>query len=327
VRKRPFGSTGEQVGELGLGTLTFGSETDETESRRIMDAFMAAGGTVVDTADTYGQGRSEEIIGRWLRGAPRNSVFLATKGRLPMPGCSSHGASRRHLAAALDASLTRLGTDHVDLYQVHWPDFETPDEETITVLDDAVRAGKTRYLGVSNYPAWKLARNLVLADTLGRARFAAVQPQYSLALRDIEAELLPLAKAEGLAVLPYSPLGGGVLTGKYSRGAQPPPGSRGERSAFLTRLDDRSLVIADFAAQVAARVGRTAPQVALNWLLRQPLVSAPILGVRTLGQLESNLAAAGWDLPDDQVSWLESHSRPYVPYPQRLYPAVLGRLP
>jgi aryl-alcohol dehydrogenase-like predicted oxidoreductase len=327
LRTRPFGSTGEQIGELGLGTLTFGPETDEAESRRILDAFVSAGGSVIDTADTYGQGRSEEIIGRWLRGVPRNSVFLATKGRMPMPGCLSHGASRRHLAAALDASLARLGTDHVDLYQVHWPDFDTPDEETITVLDDAVRAGKTRYLGVSNYPAWKLAGNLVLAGALGRARFVAVQPQYSLALRDIEAELLPLALAEGLAVLPYSPLGGGALSGKYSRGGQVPPGTRGERSAFLTRLDDRSLMIAEFTAQVAARVGRTTPQVALNWLLRQPLVSAPIMGVRTLGQLESNLAAAGWDLPDDEVGWLESRSRPYVPYPQRLYPAVLGRLP
>ncbi|HEY3097122.1 MAG TPA: aldo/keto reductase, partial [Acidimicrobiia bacterium] len=217
---RRLGSTGIRVSELCLGTMTFGKEADEPTSRELVDRFLAAGGNFVDTADVYNDGASEKIVGRAL-GSRRGNVVLATKVRFPTgPGPDDRGASRRHIRMGIEASLRRLGTEWIDLYQIHCWDASTPIEETVSTLDDLVHEGKIRYAGASNYTAWQLAKSLGLAALRGWQPFVSLQPEYSLITRDIERELLPLCREEGLAVLPWSPLAGGVLTGKYREGEE-----------------------------------------------------------------------------------------------------------
>ena len=309
---RQLGSTGTRVSELCLGTMTFGREADEATSRDIIDRFLDAGGNFVDTADVYADGASEEILGRAL-GGRRNDVVLATKVRFPTgPGPNDHGASRAHIRMGVDASLRRLGTDWIDLYQIHCWDASTPLEETISTLDDLVHAGKIRYAGASNYTAWQLAKALGLAALRGWEPFVSLQPEYSLITRDIERELLPLCRDAGLAVLPWSPLAGGVLTGKYREGEEFPKGTRGadteESIEFTYRLHERAWSIVDAVRKVAEEAGKTPSQVALNWIVHRPGVTAPIIGARNMSQLEDNLGAVGWQLEAEHWRALSSAS-------------------
>jgi aryl-alcohol dehydrogenase-like predicted oxidoreductase len=320
VEYRQLGSTGTRVSELCLGTMTFGREADEATSRDIVDRFLAAGGNFVDTADVYADGASEEITGRAL-GGRRGDVVLATKVRFPTgPGPNDRGASRPHIRSGVEASLRRLGTEWIDLYQIHCWDSSTPIEETVSTLDDLVHEGKIRYAGASNYTAWQLAKSLGLAALHRWEPFVSLQPEYSLITRDIERELLPLCREEGLAVLPWSPLAGGVLTGKYREGEEFPTGTRGgdteESIEFTYRLHERAWGIVEAVGKVAEEAGKTPSQVALNWVASQPGVTAPIIGARNVAQLEDNLGAVGWQLEDAHRSallWASAFPRGY-PY-------------
>ena len=317
---RPLGRTGIQVSELCLGAMTFGREADETTSGAMLDRFLDAGGNFVDTADVYSDGVSEEITGRAL-GAKRADVVLATKVRFPTgPGPNDVGLSRRHIRLGVEASLRRLGTDWIDLYQVHCWDERTSLEESISTLNDLVHEGKVRYVGASNFAAWQLAKSIGISALHGWEAFASLQPEYSLITRDIERELLPLCRTEQLAVLPWSPLGGGILTGKYRPGEDMPAGTRGgeteEPITFTYRLDDRAWRVVDAVRKVAEATGKTEAQVALNWVVTQRGVTAPIVGARNVAQLDDNLGAVGWTLDKDQrvaLTWASAFPRGY-PY-------------
>jgi aryl-alcohol dehydrogenase-like predicted oxidoreductase len=307
---RAFGRTGIRVSELCLGTMTFGNEADESMSRKIVDTFLDAGGNFVDTANVYQQGVSEEITGRSL-GHKRDDVVLATKVRFPMgDGQNNVGASRRNIRMQVDASLTRLGTDWIDLYQIHCWDPRTPLEETLSTLNDLVHEGKVRYIGASNYAGWHLAKALGISALHGWEPFVSLQPEYSLITRDLERELLPLCQEEGLAVLPWSPLGGGILTGKYTKDTDMPGGTRGAETenpiTFTYRLDDRAWNIVDAVREVASETGKSCAQVALNWVNNRRGITAPIIGARNLEQLSDNLGAVGWKLDDEhrkKLTW------------------------
>lgn len=319
MEQRRLGSTGVRVSELCLGTMTFGNEADEATSKAIVDRFLDAGGNFIDTANVYSGGVSEEITGRAL-GSRRDQVILATKVRFPMgDGPNDVGLSRRNIRAQVEASLRRLGTDWIDLYQVHCWDPRTPLEETISTLDDLVHEGKVRYLGASNFAGWHLAKALGIAALHDWEPFISLQPEYSLITRDIERELLPQCKEEGLAVLPWSPLAGGVLSGKYRKDTDFPAGTRGADTenpiTFTYRLDDRAWNIVDAVSKVAAELGRTPAQVALNWVVNRPGITAPIIGARNLTQLDDNLAAVGWQLEKPQRDTLAWASAFRLGYP------------
>ncbi len=318
---RQLGRSGVRVTELCLGTMTFGREIDEKPSRAILDRYLDAGGNFVDTADVYGGGASEEILGRAL-GTRRDDIVLATKFRMPLgEDVNSGGASRLHIRDAVEASLRRLRTDRIDLYQIHCWDSRTALEETVSTLDDLVRGGKIHYVGASNFTAWQLATALGIAALHRWEPFVSLQPQYSLVTRDIERELLPLCRTEGLAVLPWSPLGGGLLTGKYRRGEEPPAETRaGDRTPSAVLMRERlkaehNFAVAEAVGKVAADVGRTPAQVALNWVLTRDGVTAPIIGARTLEQLEDNLGAAGWQLDPEHEHALDEASAIELGYP------------
>lgn len=304
------------MSELALGAMTFGREIDAAASAEILGGYLDAGGNFVDTADVYGAGASEEILGEIL-GARRADIVLATKCGLPFgDGANLTGASRRHICASIEGSLRRLRTDWIDLYQIHMWDPSTPAEETMSALDDLVRRGLVRYVGVSNYAAWQLATAIGASALHGWTPLVSLQPEYSLIARDVELELIPLCVHAGLGVIPWSPLGGGVLSGKYARDAPPPPGTRaGERVSTRDRLRGNRLDVVDAVREVAHETGHSAAQVALNWLLDRPGVTAPLVGVRTPEQLRDNLAATGWALEPDHVARLDAVSRPYVGYP------------
>jgi aryl-alcohol dehydrogenase-like predicted oxidoreductase len=311
------------VSELCLGCMTFGRETDEEGSRAIVARFLEAGGNFIDTADVYSQGVSEEITGRAIEGV-RDDVVLATKVRFPMgDGPNDVGLSRKHVVKGCEDSLRRLGTDYIDLYQVHCSDAATPLEETLSALTDLVRAGKVRYIGVSNFTAWQVMKSVGLSDALGLERFVCLQPQYSLIERNVEYELLPACAEEGLGVIPWSPLGGGFLSGKYTRDARPPEDSRiagaeeWMEEYWERRATERNWNTLDAVGEISGSTGKSYAQIALNWLLRQPAVTAPILGVRTMEQLEDNLGATGWALDDEQVQSLSEASAPEDTYPHR----------
>ena len=318
---RTLGRSGCAVSTLALGTMTFGDETDEEGAHAQLDRFVAAGGTLVDTADVYSRGISEEIIGRWLgkqSGDVRDRVVLATKGRFPMgDGPNDVGLSRRHLTRALDASLRRLGADRVDLYQVHGYDPLTPLEETLQFLDDAVRAGKVDYVGLSNFTGWQVQRAVDVAEFARWSPPVTLQPQYNLLAREIEWEIVPAARANGLGLLPWSPLGGGWLTGKYRRDERPTGRTRlGENpERGVEAYDRRSTVertwdVVDAVRAVADDRGVTMPQVALAWLADRPAVSSVILGARTVEQLDDNLGAAGLHLTAEETARLDAVSDP-----------------
>lgn len=322
---RHLGRTGLKVSELCLGTMLFGDRTDEATAHRMLDRFVAAGGTFIDTADVYGAGASEEIVGRWLARRSRDDLVIATKAYGDMgPGPNDGGAGRKHLISAVEASLRRLGTDYLDLYQIHVFDDATPIEETLSTLDGLVRAGKVRFLGASNYAGWQLQKSIDLARRSGWEPFACLQPLYNLLDREAEWDLLPVCQAEGIGVIPWSPLRGGWLTGRYRRGmAAPPQGSRvdadpdagGWPEAWATYANEQTWDIIDALVDVAEQTGRSPAQVALRWLMQRPGVTAPIIGARTLEQLEDNLAAAGEPLAAEHMDRLTAVSERPLPYP------------
>ncbi len=318
---RLLGRTGCVVSSLCLGTMTFGDEADEATSLAQLDAFVAAGGTFIDTADVYAGTASESIIGRWLSNAPsdvREQVVLATKGRFPTgDGPNDLGLSRRHLSAALDASLRRLQVDTIDLYQVHAWDPLTPLEETLRFLDDAVTAGKIRYVGLSNFTAWQLQRAVDLAGFQGWSVPVTLQPHYNLLGRELEWEIVPACAANGLGILPWSPLGGGWLTGKYRPDERPTGASRlgddpdrGLEAYDLRSAEQRTWDVIEAVRQVADARGRSMAQVALAWVADRPQVSSVILGARTLEQLTDNLGAAGLHLDEEETALLDAASDP-----------------
>jgi aryl-alcohol dehydrogenase-like predicted oxidoreductase len=318
---RTLGGTGTLVSTLCLGTMTFGAETDEKGAYAQLDRFLDQGGNVIDTADVYSRGASEEIIGRWLRDRPgaRDQVVLATKGRFPMgDGPNDAGLSRVHLSRALDASLRRLGTDVIDLYQAHAWDPVTPIEETLRFFDDAVRAGKIRYAGVSNFTGWQLQKAALLTRHLGLSPIVTLQPQYNLLARDIEWELIPVCRNENIGVLPWSPLAGGWLTGKYRPDELPTGATRlGENpqrgvEAYDRRNTDRTWQVLDALRSVSERRGVSTGVVALAWLVDRPAVTSVILGARTLEQLDDNLRAAGLHLTAEETRILDEASAPLV---------------
>ncbi|GIH98853.1 aldo/keto reductase [Planobispora takensis] len=319
-----LGRSGLKVSRACLGAMNFGTSggvasCDESEAGRIVDAFLEAGHTFFDTADAYTGGRSEEILGRAI-GRRRDSVVLATKAFLPQgPGPNDRGLSRAHLTRALEASLRRLGTDYIDLYQCHQWDHGTPIEETLATLDGFVRAGKVRYIGCSNFTASQIVESAWAAERLGVTAFTSLQPQYSLVVRDVEAEILPACERHGLGAMVWSPLAGGVLTGRYARGVAPAADSRMGRlmasPAPMARawadglLHERALGIADEVGRVAAELGTTSTAVAIAWVRRRPGVTSVVIGPRTVEQLHGTLAGFALDLPAEAAERLDEVSR------------------
>src|SRR4051794_33815980 len=321
MESRMLGRSGCAVSTLALGTMTFGAESDEAVSHAQLDAYVGAGGNLIDTADVYSGGRSEEIVGRWLAEQPaeiRDQVVLATKGRFATgEGPNDVGLSRRHLRRALEASLRRLGVDHVDLYQVHAFDPHTPLEETLRFLDDAVRAGLIAYPGLSNYTGWQVQKVVDAAERLGLAVPVTLQPQYNLLVREIEWEIVPACASTGLGLLPWSPLGGGWLTGKYKRDERPSGATRlGESpERGVEAYDRRGSVqrtwdVIEAVEAVASARGAGMAHVALAWLVDRPRMASVILGARTLEQLEDNLGAAGLHLTPEETARLDAASDP-----------------
>ncbi|GGM55637.1 aldo/keto reductase [Dactylosporangium sucinum] len=323
MRYLTLGRSGLRVSRACLGTMNFGTDpqapTPEPEARRIVDAFLDAGHNLVDTADTYRGGTSEEIVGRAIAHR-RSEVVLATKGAAPQgPGPNDRGLSRAHLTRALHASLRRLGTDYIDLYQCHLPDADTPPDETMATLDGFVRSGKVLYLGCSNFTAAAIVEAQWAASRLGGTPFVSLQAGYSLIARAIEPEIMPTCRRLGLGVLAYSPLGGGLLAGRYRRGAAPPPGTRLAEWWAMPSPLARSYVegilaaphfdIADEVEAVAAELGTEPATVALAWLGARPDVTSVVLGPRTADQLTANLAALTYELPPSTTARLDEASR------------------
>jgi aryl-alcohol dehydrogenase-like predicted oxidoreductase len=312
-----LGRTGLKASRIGLGTMNFGMETSEADSLAVLDAAVEAGINFIDTADVYSGGAAEEILGEALRGR-RDRVLLATKARMPMgDGPNDAGLSRHHLIAACEASLRRLGTDHIDLYQVHEWDGQTPLDETLEALDTLQRSGKVRYVGASNYTGWQLMKALALADRHRYQRFVTQQIFYSLQSRDAEYELVPIAIDQGVGILVWSPLAGGLLSGKYRRGVEPPAGSRQltDWDEPPVRNRDQLHDVVDGLVEIASGHGASAAQVALAWLLRRPGVVSVIVGARSDEQLADNLGAADLKLSDGEMDRLEELSRPPLIYP------------
>lgn len=329
MNMRQLGRSGLRVSELCLGAMTFGREADEPTSIQLLDRYLDAGGNFIDTADVYGAtpGASEAIIGRWLKGRDRSALVLATKVRFPTgPGPNDYGLSRKHILDAVHASLRRLGTDYIDLYQVHYWDPATPLEETLSTLDELVYSGVVRYLGVSNFKPSQLQKALDLSRQHGWQAFVSLQPLYNLLDRAIEWDLLPVCQREGLGVIPWSPLRGGWLSGRYRRGMEgPPPSSRVEEAGkqdwgerWELYATERTWAVLDALFEVAEECGRTPAQVAINWLLNRPGVTAPIIGARSLKHLEDNLGAAGWSLSAEQMERLTRAGDLPAPYPYNL---------
>jgi aryl-alcohol dehydrogenase-like predicted oxidoreductase len=318
---RTLGSSGAAVSTYALGTMTFGAEADEDMSHDQLDTFLEAGGTLVDTADVYTHGASEEIVGRWLDDRPADvtdRVVLATKARMAMgEDPNDVGLSRRHLSRALDAALTRLRVDCIDLFQVHAWDPLTPVEETLGFFDDAVRAGKVRYAGLSNYTGWQVQKAVDVAEHRHLPRPITLQPQYNLLSREVEWEIVPACAANGLGLLPWSPLGGGWLTGKYTRDQRPTGDTRlgedperGVEAYDKRAASERTWAVIDAVRSVASARGVPMAAVALAWLHDRPTVSSVVLGARTTEQLSANLGAAGLHLSTEETAVLDAASDP-----------------
>lgn len=327
MRMRFLGRTGLQVSEIAFGAMTFGGAasdffrpvgtTELQEARRQVGICLDAGVNLFDTADVYSDGRSEEMLGAAL-GRRRPDVLVATKLHGLTGGPNDRGQSRHHIARAVEASLRRLGTDWIDVLQVHAIDGLTDPRETLRALDDLVRAGTVRYIGCSNYAAWHLVRALAVSEREGLERFAALQAHYSLIARELELELVPACLDQGVGILVWSPLSGGFLTGKVRRGE---PGPEGARTSVMgppggLADPDRAFDVVEALVEIAGARGVSPAQVALNWLLAKPGVTSLIVGARTDEQLEENLAAAGWDLAPEEVARLDAVSDGRLPYPQ-----------
>ena len=326
MEQRRLGASGFMVPALSLGTGTFGGgneffaawgSTNADGARRLVDICLESGLNLFDTADVYSRGLAEQTLGEAIAGR-RDKVLISTKATFRMgDGPNDVGSSRHHLRASVEGSLRRLGTDYIDLFQLHGFDALTPVEETLHTLDDLVREGKIRYLGVSNFSGWHLMKSLAASDRLGLQRYVAHQAYYSLVGRDYEWELMPLAQDQGVSAVVWSPLGWGRLTGKIRRGAPIPAQSRLHKTADMgPPVDDEHLYkVVDALAAVGAEVGKSVPQVALNWLLRRPTVASVIVGARDEAQLRENLGAIGWSLTADQVKRLDDASTVTLPYP------------
>ncbi|MGV9639330.1 aldo/keto reductase [Nocardia rhamnosiphila] len=327
---RRLGASGLVVPALSFGAGTFGGrgelfgawgDTDVDQARRLVDIGLDAGVTMFDTADVYSDGASEEVLGAAIRGK-RDRLLLSTKAGLPTgPGPADAGTGRGRLITAVEASLKRLGVDHIDLFQLHAFDAYTPVEEVLHALDELVRAGKIRYLGASNFAGWQLMKSLAAADRHGLPRYIAHQVYYSLAGRDYEWELMPLGLAEGVGAVVWSPLGWGRLTGRIRRGQPLPAGSRLHKTAEAgPPVDTEHLYdVVDALDEIAAETGRSVPQIALNWLLTRPSVGTVIVGARNEEQLRQNLGAVGWELTADQLARLDKASALTPPYPYYPY--------
>jgi len=327
---RRLGASGLRVPALSFGTGTFGGRgplfsawgtTDATEARRLVDICLEAGITMFDTADVYSDGASEEILGQAIKGR-RDQVLISTKTSLPTgDGPNDAGSSRLRLTRACEDALRRLGTDHIDLLQLHAFDAATPAEEVLSTLDMLVRAGKVRYAGVSNYPGWQLMKSLAVSDRYGWPRYVAHQVYYSLVGRDYEWELMPLAADQGVGAVVWSPLGWGRLTGKIRRGQPLPSRSRLHQTADYGPpvQDDHLFRIIDVMDGIAEETGKSIPQIAINWLLQRPTVSSVIIGARNSEQLRHNLGAVGWSLTPGQLACLNQASTLTAPYPHFPY--------
>lgn len=327
---RFLGSSGFKVPALGFGTGTFGGQgplfsawgnTDVTDARRLIDICLEAGVNLFDTADVYSSGASESTLGEALKGR-RDQAIVSTKITLRAgDGPNDVGASRHHLVNGVDDALKRLGTDYIDLLQLHHFDAHTPVEQVMSTLDDLVRVGKVRYLGASNFSGWQLMKSQAAADRHGRSRFVANQTYYSLIGRDYEWELMPLGLDQGIGAVVWSPLGWGRLTGKIRRGQPLPESSRlHETAAFAPPVQDDYLYrVVDALEEIAAETGKAIPQVAINWLLQRPTVSTVLIGARNEQQLRQNLDAVGWNLTPEQVARLDAASRVTPPYPYYPY--------
>ena len=320
-----FGRTGMRVSSLCLGTMTFGTQADEATSVDILDTAFDAGITFIDTADMYPNGQdgelaglTEEIIGRWMtsRGR-RDDVILASKFWAPMgPNPWNRGATRKHVIGALDASLRRLQTDHLDLFQIHFFDSETPIDETLRALDDMVRAGKVHYIGCSNFAAWQLAKAVGRSEALGISRYESVQPRYNLLFRDIERELLPLCRHDNIAVMAYNPIAGGLLTGKHQPDTGPTEGTRFTLGSASKRYQERywaddKFDVVEAMRPLAAEAGMSLAQMAVGWVLANPDVTVPIVGASSSGQLADAVAAAAAPLDAELKTRLDELTHHY----------------
>lgn len=322
MKYRTLGNSGAIVSTYALGTMTFGAEANESVSHAILDDYVKAGGNFIDTADVYSTGISEEIIGRWLLSRPSDSkeMVIATKGRFSMgPGLNDVGTSRRHLHQALDASLRRLGIEQIDLYQMHAWDAVTPLEETLRFLDDAVRLGKIAYYGFSNFLGWQLTKAIHVAAANSFAVPVTLQPQYSLLVREIESEIVPASLDAKIGLLPWSPLAGGWLTGKYRRNIDPTGATRlgedpnrGMEAWDARNKQIRTWQIIEAVAALAKSRGITSAQVALAWCENQPAVTSVILGARSTDQLADNLGASSIKLSDEELKVLDEVSAPIM---------------
>ena len=327
MRYRAFGNTGLHVSEICLGTMTFGGgqgiwraigQVRDADAEGIVGAAFDAGVNIIDTADVYSEGESERILGAALKALkrPRDQYLVAAKVRgRTGPGANQVGLTRAHIMSAIDASLERLGLDFIDLYQVHGADSETPIEETVRALDDLVRAGKVRYVGCSNLAAWQVMQALACADAGGLARFRSAQVYYSLVGRDIEREIVPLAADQRLAILPWSPLAGGLLSGKFDLDTPGPEGARRTTFDFPPVNLDRGRRVLAVLRTVAQEASTSVARVALAWLLTRPLVTSVIIGAKTRPQLDDNIGATGVHLAPEQVAALDEVSALPSEYP------------
>jgi aryl-alcohol dehydrogenase-like predicted oxidoreductase len=317
---RVLGKSGIVVSELCLGTMTFGNTTNESDSIDMMHRFHDMGGNFIDTANVYVGGKSEEIVGKAIRHR-RSEVILATKVRMSTSKNINHvGLSRKHIMDGVEASLKRLHTDYIDLYQVHVWDHLTPIEETLRTLDDLITSGKVRYIGCSNFLAWQLMKSLSYSDFNRYARFISIQPQYSLINREMDREMLSLCIEENVGVIPWAPIGGGFLSGKYKKNGVPTEGrlsgDSGE-SSWKNRLKDKNFEILDVVKQIAEERDKTPVQVSLNWLLHKEGITSPIFGARTLEQFDENMGSIGWELTDQEWNRLDQVSALEEAYPNR----------
>ncbi|MGD0318600.1 MAG: aldo/keto reductase [Nitrososphaerales archaeon] len=327
MRYKNLGKTGTKVSELCLGTMIFGQQVDETTAVKIINRAVDLGINFIDTADVYAKGRSEEIVGNAIRGM-RDDIVLATKVRgRTGPDPNGEGLSRKHIMRNLETSLKRLGTDYIDLYQVHRVDPATPLKETMATLSDLVRSGKVRYIGCSNFPAWQLEKALRISEVQGVEAFATVQPRYNVVDRDIERELLPLCVEEGIGVIPYSPLAGGILTGKYHLGKPAPEGSRGQlRPVMVSRyLNPRNQAILQVLEEVSSETGMSLSQISLAWLMANPAITSPIVGASKLEQLEENIGVLDHSLPVETLTRISEASKPDWLRDQEEFEALMRR--
>lgn len=324
---RRMGRSGLKVSEICLGTMTFGHGTDQAEATRIVDLAFEAGVNFFDTANTYGNGESEVLLGNALKGRRRNAIVASKFFNPTGPGINDSGMSRVHIMQAIDDSLRRLQMDYVDIYYIHHVDIQTPLEEMLRALDDLVHQGKVRYIACSNYEAWRLLEALWISDTKGLARFECYQPQYSLVVRDIEGEVIPVCQLKGLGVVVWSPLAGGFLSGKYKPGERTAVDSRSaEGWAFPQRYfaanADESLAE---LLRVATELGRSPAQVANRWVLEQPAITSAIIGARTVEQARANMLASGWKMPTDALERLNKVSQLPLRYPRSMQDSMPER--